>query len=42
MTLQQRIYFNFCAAEDISYKKNLDVKLSALCEALGVKFKQKR
>ena len=42
MTLLQRTYFNFCAAEDITYKQNLDVKLTALCEAAGIKFKQKK
>ena len=39
-TLFQQTFFNVCAAEDIVYKKNLDVKLTALCEAVGVKFKQ--
>ena len=42
MTLLQRTYFNICAAEDITYKQNLDVKLTALCEAAGIKFKQKK
>lgn len=40
MTLFQQTFFNVCAAEDIVYKRNLDVKLTALCEAVGVKFKQ--
>ena len=40
MTLFQQTFFNICAAEDIVYKKNLDVKLTALCEAAGVKFKK--
>ena len=40
MTLFQQTFFNVCAAEDIVYRKNLDVKLTALCEAVGVKFEQ--
>ena len=36
----QQAFFNICAGEDIIYKKNLDVKLTALCEAMGVKFKK--
>lgn len=42
MTLLQRTYFNICAAEDISFRQNIDVKLTALCEAAGITFKKKR
>ena len=41
-TLFQQVFFSICAAEDITYKQNLDVKLTALCEAAGIKFKQKK
>ena len=39
-TVFQQSFFNIGAAEDIVYKQNLDVKLTALCEAAGVKFKK--
>lgn len=39
-TVFQQSFFNIGAAEDIVYKRNLDVKLTALCEAAGVKFKK--
>lgn len=41
-TLFQQVFFSICTAENITYKQNLDVKLTAICEVLGIKFKQKK
>jgi len=41
-TLFQQVFFSICSTEDIVYKKNIDMKLTALCEAMGIKFKKKR
>ena len=38
-TILQRTFFNIGAAQDITYKRNIDVKLTALCEAAGVTFR---
>ena len=40
MTVFQQTFFNIQSAEDIIYKKNMDVKLTGIAEALGVKFKR--
>ncbi|MBP5700408.1 MAG: hypothetical protein J6W71_06150 [Methanobrevibacter sp.] len=39
-TVLQQTFFNLGAAQDIRYRKDLDVKLTALCESMGVKFKK--
>ena len=38
-TLYQRTFLNIGSAQDITYKRNIEVKLTALCEAAGVTFR---
>jgi len=37
----QQTFFSIGAAQDIIHRKNIDVKLTALCEAVGVKFEKR-
>ena len=40
-TLLQQTFFNLMSSYDINYRETLDVKVTAIAEALGVKFKKK-
>jgi len=40
MTVFQQTFFNIHSAEDIIYRKNIEVKLTSMAEALGVEFKE--
>jgi len=37
----QQAFLGVMAAEEITFEKTLDAKLTALCEANGIKFKKK-
>ena len=41
-TLFQQAFFSIGAANTIQFNNTVDMKLTALCEAVGVKFKKKR
>ena len=38
----QQAFLSIMASKDIGFEENLDMKVKALCEANGVKFKKKR
>ena len=38
----QQAFLSIMASKDIGFEENLDMKVKALCEANGVKFKRKR
>jgi len=38
----QQAFLSIMASKDIGFEENLDLKVKALCEANGVKFKKKR
>lgn len=39
-TALQQYFISAMSAYDVNYSKNIDLKLKALCEANGVKFKK--
>lgn len=39
-TMFQQSFLSFMAADDINYMETIDIRLKALCEAMGVKFKE--
>jgi len=38
----QQAFLSIMASKDISFEENIDMKIRALCEANGIKFKKKR
>lgn len=40
LTLKQEAYLQFMAAHEIGQYRDFDIKLTALCEANGIKFKE--
>jgi hypothetical protein len=38
----QQAFLSIMASKDIGFDENIDMKIRALCEANGIKFKKKR
>jgi len=38
----QQAFLSIMASKDIGFEENIDMKIRALCEANGIKFKKKR